>query len=55
MKTSELGGRYSINPEYCGYAQPKYVVRFCGTWIGCYDTKKQADARAIRFEKGRWI
>lgn len=26
--------RYSINKEFCGYPEPRYVLRFCGEWIG---------------------
>lgn len=26
--------RYTIAREYCGYAQPRHVARFCGDWLG---------------------
>lgn len=26
--------RYNIAREYCGYDTPRWVVRFCGDWIG---------------------
>jgi len=32
-------GRYSLNLEYCGYSKPKYVVRFLGIWVACFDSK----------------
>ena len=26
--------RYSIKLEWCGYPERRFVVRFCGDWIG---------------------
>lgn len=26
--------RYAINKEYCGQPEPRFVVRFCGDWVG---------------------
>jgi hypothetical protein len=26
--------RYSIALEYCGYVKRRWIVRFCGGWIG---------------------
>lgn len=26
--------RYTVSREYCGYADPRFVARFCGEWIG---------------------
>lgn len=26
--------RYTVALEYCGYAKPRHVARFCGEWIG---------------------
>lgn len=26
--------RYSIKREMCGRAEPRFVVRFCGEWVG---------------------
>lgn len=31
--------RYRIALEWCGYAKPRLVIRFCGEWVG------QAQAR----------
>lgn len=28
-----LDRRYSIEKEFCGYPEPRFVVRFCGDWI----------------------
>jgi len=25
--------RYEITREYCGYVEPRLVLRFCGKWI----------------------
>lgn len=34
--------RYSVQLEWCGYAQPKFVARFCGDWLGWRDTREEA-------------
>jgi len=34
--------RYSIAKEYCGYAKPRWVARFCGEWIGQGEHKSDA-------------
>ena len=34
--------RYSINDEFCGYPNKRYVLRFEGEFIGSYQTKKDA-------------
>lgn len=34
--------RYTIRQEYCGYPDKMYVVRFCGDWVGCRTTRKEA-------------
>ena len=26
--------RYSIEKEYCGHPESRFVVRFCGEWVG---------------------
>ena len=26
--------RYTIAKEFCGYAEKRFVARFCGDWIG---------------------
>lgn len=31
--------RYRIAQEFCGYATPQHVARFCYEWIGCAPTK----------------
>lgn len=38
--------RYSIAREYCGYDTPRWVVRFCGDWIGQHASKEGARALA---------
>lgn len=37
--------RYRIALEHCGYAKRRWVVRFCGEWIGT--GKNWADADKI--------
>ncbi len=44
--------RYSISREFCGYAEARYVVRFCGDWIGQSKFKARAVKLAIA-AKGR--
>lgn len=34
--------RYTLNLEYCGYEKPRYVMRFCGEWLGQAETKNDA-------------
>ena len=36
--------RYSIAREYCGYDTPRWVVRFCGDWVG--QSSSQQGARS---------
>jgi hypothetical protein len=40
-----IDSRYTIAMEYCGYAEPRYVVRFCGQWVG--QSANRSDARQI--------
>lgn len=34
--------RYTITREFCGYRGTRYVVRFCGAWIGARSTFDRA-------------
>ena len=34
--------RYSIRREWCGYAEPRWVARFCERWIGQSGTRDGA-------------
>lgn len=38
--------RYTIQREWCGYARPQHVIRFCDAWVGSAPTLKAA--RGIR-------
>jgi len=38
--------RYSINQEFAGYFGPRYVARFCGVWLGAFETLEQAETEA---------
>jgi hypothetical protein len=40
--------RYSIQLEYCGYARRRWVVRFCGDWVGAGENRTDANAIARR-------
>lgn len=39
MKTDK---RYAVNKEFSGYATQRYVVRFCGKWVGSADARINA-------------
>lgn len=40
--------RYTITKEYCGYPEAKYILRFCGEWVGQFETLEDAQiARSI--------
>lgn len=43
----KLDGRYAVALEYCGYAEPRYVARFCGVWHGQHATRRLA-VRTLR-------
>lgn len=34
--------RYTIHQEYTGEPGPRYVARFCTTWISSHDTAEEA-------------
>lgn len=46
--------RYSIAREWCGYAKPRWVLRFCGEFIGSFTVKNEARAAASAYEAKRW-
>ena len=33
-RAAQRDRRYAVRLEFCGYAEPRYVVRFCGEWLG---------------------
>lgn len=35
MKTHPVSSdkRYTVTKEFCGYPEPRFVVRFCGEWV----------------------
>jgi hypothetical protein len=39
--------RFTLSREYCGYARPRWVLRFCGEWIKSYSNKRSAEAGRI--------
>ena len=47
--------RYSINLEFCGYSKARYVVRFCGDYIGHAKSKNSAEAIANKHKELRNI
>lgn len=46
--------RYAIRREYCGYALPVWVVRFCGVWIGSSPVQSEALALATAHQEARF-
>ena len=36
MKTRPISSdsRYTVEREWCGYKEPRFVARFCGEWVG---------------------
>jgi hypothetical protein len=46
--------RYSIVKEFCGYRQPRFVVRFRGRWVGQAVTRREALSLAVHHEEERW-
>ena len=39
--------RYTIDKEFCGYAEARYVLRFCGEWIMQSQFYSSALVRAV--------
>jgi len=39
--------RYAIRLEFCGEESPRYVLRFCGEWLGAFRSIPQATLRAV--------
>ena len=34
--------RYEVNLEWCGQSTQKYIARFCGDFVGWYETETKA-------------
>lgn len=45
--------RYTLTREYCGYSEPRYVVRFCDDWVGQDKTKAGATMLYIAHSDAR--
>ena len=37
-----MDNRYTINREFCGHKEQRYVVRWCGDWLSSHDTHVEA-------------
>jgi hypothetical protein len=50
--------RYSVNLEFCGHAEQKHVVRFCGEFIASFDDYDAANVAALNHclknKRGVW-
>lgn len=53
VKHFKEDARYTLSREYCGYAKPRYVIRFCGDWVGQDKTKSGAAMIYIAHADGR--
>lgn len=47
MKSLRSDRRYTWSLEFCGYAKPKWILRFCDEWVACFDTEGAAMMRAM--------
>lgn len=48
-----IDNRYSINKEWCGQTEAKFIIRFCNRWIDKADTIEQAEEIALRHAEAR--
>lgn len=39
--------RYTVTLEFCGEANPQWIVRFCGEWVSKHANKGAALIRAV--------
>lgn len=53
MTNRKTDSRYSCIKEYCGYAEPRWVVRFCGQWLGQSFNKPIAQAIIVAHQQTR--
>lgn len=37
--------RFTLNYEFCGYPQPRPVIRFCGEFVASYATQHEAETQ----------
>lgn len=47
--------RYTVRKEYCGYAQARFVARFCGEWLGCSESRGGALALVRAHQASRTV
>lgn len=52
MKTIS-DARFTLTREFCGYAKPRYVLRFCGEWVRSFTCKRNAEAGRIAAIRNR--
>jgi len=45
--------RYTVTIEYCGYATPRFVARFCGDWLGCSISRASAALMCVGYHQRR--
>lgn len=50
-----LDGRYAVQLEFCGHADPRPVARFCGEWVGSADTHLRAALLCVAHSNARRV
>lgn len=45
--------RYSVRLEFCGHEVALYVLRFCGEWVGAFNSIPAATLRAVGHKAAR--
>lgn len=54
LRNTLIDSRFSIAREFCGFASARYVLRFCGEWVGQYETRAEAEeARRLAIQHRR--
>lgn len=53
VKDIKRDKRYTVTFEFCGYVDPKWVVRFCGDWVDTSTTKSAAYCVAYTHAENR--
>lgn len=48
-----LDKRYSIQQEWCGHQNQRWVIRFCGEWVSEHPTQSEAVEVARKWELER--
>ena len=47
--------RYSVQREFCGYSEARFVSRFCGEWLGQSEKYLGAVSIAKKHQRARLV